>query len=421
MFLLLLAACSPTVVVALTPADPDPSRDIGYAAPTGFPQITVNCEGGAEFETISDAIDAAEDGDWIEVAPCTYEEGLDYQGKTLWIASTGSSADTILDARNQRAITAIDGTGDGTALVGFTIQNARDSTVAAIYVEQSALRLEDVQIQDSAGSYAIIYASSADLELQDVSIDDSNRVGYYGMLVMSRGSVSADNLSISCPSSTYATYFGHGTLFLDHSDLDCDSGYALVDEHSTGRVHRSTLSGQISIENEDDHYTDGLIFENDVVRSNMNVTYGAVTVRNSILEGAALILSQVYTVALQSSVLTKTGCVINNSFTPPAADTADSGDTAADSAVPDQSIDVSYSDFYRVGHENCDSVTTYSGSDGNIAEDPLFTDADAGDYSTLSGSPLIDAGLPDTVYDDPDGTTNDIGIYGGPRSAGGGW
>ena len=29
------------------------------------------------------------------------QESLDYQGKTLWIASTGSSADTFLDAHNQ--------------------------------------------------------------------------------------------------------------------------------------------------------------------------------------------------------------------------------------------------------------------------------------------------------------------------------
>lgn len=415
--LLLLAACSPNVVVALTPVDPEPARDVtslgdAYAAPTGFPEITVSCEGGADFETIGDAIDEAQDGDWIEVAPCTYRESLDFQGKSLWIASTGSSADTFLDAHNQRAITATYGTGDGSALVGFTIENARDSSAAAIYVEQSALRLQDVQIQDSTGSYAVIYLYSADLELQDVTIDDSNRAGYYGMLYMSRGAVSADNLSITCPSSTYATYFGHGSLYIDHSDLDCDGGYSLVNVHSTGRVHRSSLRGTVDLENEDDHYTDGLIFENDTVHSNVNVTYGAVTLRNSILDGSALILDQVYTLTLQSSVVTHIGCAVNNSFT---ANT----DTASD--APDQSIEVSYSDFYKVGTENCDTITTYSGSDGNIAEDPLFTDADAGDYSTATGSPLIDAGLPDAVYDDPDGSRNDIGIYGGPRSVGGGW
>ena len=76
MLTLLLAACSPTVIVALTPAQPQPARDASYAAPTGFPEITVNCEGGADFDNISDAIDAASDGDWIEVAPCTYQESM---------------------------------------------------------------------------------------------------------------------------------------------------------------------------------------------------------------------------------------------------------------------------------------------------------------------------------------------------------
>ena len=53
----------------------------------------------------------------------------------------------------------------------------------------------------------------------------------------------------------------------------------------------------------------------------------------------------------------------------------------------------------------------YGGSSGfgDISLDPLFADPTAGDYSLQSTSPCIDAGNPDPLYMDPDGTRNDIG------------
>ncbi len=62
--------------------------------------------------------------------------------------------------------------------------------------------------------------------------------------------------------------------------------------------------------------------------------------------------------------------------------------------------------------------------EGNIDADPLFmqpTQGDGIDYDGLSAqwwlqddSPCIDAGNPDPIYNDPDGTRNDMGAYGGP-------
>jgi hypothetical protein len=50
---------------------------------------------------------------------------------------------------------------------------------------------------------------------------------------------------------------------------------------------------------------------------------------------------------------------------------------------------------------------------GNISADPLFWDPSALDYSLQLGSSCIDAGDPDPVYNDPDGTRNDMGFIGG--------
>ena len=53
---------------------------------------------------------------------------------------------------------------------------------------------------------------------------------------------------------------------------------------------------------------------------------------------------------------------------------------------------------------------------GEIHQDPVFEDSD---YHLAEGSPCIDTGAPGSKYNDPDGTRNDMGAYGGPGAAGG--
>ncbi len=71
--------------------------------------------------------------------------------------------------------------------------------------------------------------------------------------------------------------------------------------------------------------------------------------------------------------------------------------------------------------------------EGNINEDPLFVNPSLGngpefsgmdaDWSLSINSPSINAGNPESIYNDPDGSRNDMGAFGGPLSmnSGGGW
>jgi len=54
---------------------------------------------------------------------------------------------------------------------------------------------------------------------------------------------------------------------------------------------------------------------------------------------------------------------------------------------------------------------------GDISSDPLYVDASNSDYHLAANSPSIDSGRPIAADNDPDGTRNDQGTYGGAFAA----
>lgn len=53
----------------------------------------------------------------------------------------------------------------------------------------------------------------------------------------------------------------------------------------------------------------------------------------------------------------------------------------------------------------------------SFTDSPYFVRGNVGDFRLASWSPCIDAGAPGAGFMDPDGTTNDVGAYGGPGAA----
>jgi hypothetical protein len=51
---------------------------------------------------------------------------------------------------------------------------------------------------------------------------------------------------------------------------------------------------------------------------------------------------------------------------------------------------------------------------GNIDTDPFFVDSQNSDFHLQSNSPCIDMGNPEFSFNDPDGSRNDMGAFGGP-------
>lgn len=69
---------------------------------------------------------------------------------------------------------------------------------------------------------------------------------------------------------------------------------------------------------------------------------------------------------------------------------------------------VTYSDVWNNG---IDFNGVSGAGAGNISVNPLFENAAAGDFQLSADSPCIDAGSPDSQFNDPDGTVNDMGAF----------
>jgi hypothetical protein len=90
----------------------------------------------ADFSSIQDAIDDSGtiDGDQIEVAPGTYPEAVNFNGKMVRLYSSGGPAVTTIDANglDSSVVTCDSGEGPDTILEGFTITGGSGTTVGAV-------------------------------------------------------------------------------------------------------------------------------------------------------------------------------------------------------------------------------------------------------------------------------------------------
>lgn len=89
--------------------------------------LTVDDDAPADYTRIQDAINAAYDGDTVEVAEGHYYENIDFRGKAITVTSTDpcdpcTIADTIIDANGDGIVVSFHSDeGPDTVITGFTI------------------------------------------------------------------------------------------------------------------------------------------------------------------------------------------------------------------------------------------------------------------------------------------------------------
>jgi hypothetical protein len=93
---------------------------------------TINVPAGQP--TIQGAINAASNGDTVLVAPGTYPENINFEGKAITVTSSGGPAVTTINGGgNGPVVLFVSGEGTGSVLSGFTITNGNSNSGSQLW------------------------------------------------------------------------------------------------------------------------------------------------------------------------------------------------------------------------------------------------------------------------------------------------
>ena len=177
---------------------------------------------------------------------------------------------------------------------------------------------------------------------------------------------------------------GVSTIVLNDTKASTIDGFVFNGGSSVTDAVVKVYNGSVLIRN---------VFQNltATASNNIEVYGGATVVNNTVYNGSA---------AIEINSGTGTPVIRNNIF------------SYTSFGVRTLSYDATVR-TYNCVFGNTFSYTGFDENPGNgdITLDPLFKNPLDNDFRLLQGSPAIDAGHPDVQYNDPDGSTNDMGAY----------
>ena len=156
-------------------------------------------------ESIQAAIDTAQAGDRIVVAPGTYFESLDMRGRLVELTSSDGPEVTVVDADSGGSVIwAHSGETAGTRISGFTLRNGFNVRGGGVLIEGASPEVSDLIIEecgssaDGAGIYVRNWCSPL---LENLVVRHCNSAQFGGGIAVYRasptirGSIIHDNLS----------------------------------------------------------------------------------------------------------------------------------------------------------------------------------------------------------------------------------
>jgi parallel beta-helix repeat protein len=323
----------------------------GVGCATAPATRVVDPGGGGDFLTIQAAIDAAYDGDIIDLVDATYtgdgNRDLDYHGKAVTVRSQSHDASAcIIDCEGSsgdphRGIYFNDGEGAASVISHVTITNAWQNYGGGIRVSDGSSPTIDNCVFSSCTSSdggGIMVASSSDASITNCRFVDNSASNGGGAI-----RVNTSNPTISsCEFENNFGYWGGGALYFHNGDAtvtDCLFA-GNTSEYWGGAVH--------SAETDSDPILQGCTF------------YG-----NGAEYGGAVYVRLSGDITLENCIL---------SFSTEGEAVYRSGTSST--------VSLTCSDVYgNTGGDYVGGIAGLQGTDGNISEDPFFCDATTGDFS----------------------------------------
>ncbi len=326
------------------------------------------------FKTIKEAINAAGDGDTVRVAPGRHAESLLVRGlleESLSLVGSGPDVTTI-DAGGGPCPVSFVGMRyewldvkpppwetqpkPSFRIEGFTITNSANDAVGAIYCSNGNITIKDCKLTGNSSTFgAGIFLDECSAVISGCELSGNSAEQGGGLYVWASEVVVTD-------------------CFI--SENTASEGGGISCWYSRPQVVRTVLSKNASGKG-------GALLCEESPAILVNCT----VVGNSASEGAGGIhchepAPRQSLPLIMNSILWGNGMTFSGRLGP----------------------EMSFSDI---------EDPSFSGLDGNISAPPMFVDAAAGDYNLVSGSPCIDMGNPDPVYNDEDASRCDMGAFGG--------
>jgi hypothetical protein len=335
--------------------DADGDADSDADTDTGVVSYDVCAAGGAPFAELQDAIDAASDGDTLHVCAGTYD-GIVLSGTDLTLVGVDGAAVTTVRSQSGHGVEL---TGGTVSMTGFTVRTLAPSGTYGWSQTGGEAVLTDVVFSANAGHTAVNVVGGS-VVLERCTLEDNDGVDGF---VLNIGFPAEHSV---VRHSVFRGNDGRGSVVRLVSAVVEFSNNLVVDNTTTAAV--VDASGGALLHN-------NVIYNNSTTGQNVVVASG-VEFHSNLIEANS-----------------STNVTVQTAFGQP--------------------ILPLYNDAY--GNSGGDTI---SDGIGNLVLDCRMVDPANGDYHLDPAlSACVDAGHPAAVWNDLEGTRNDVGAYGGPYGA----
>jgi len=380
-------------------------RNLLFAKPLLIPFLLASClpiataakviQVPQQQPTIQDGINAASNGDIVQVSPGTYTENINLNGKAITVVSVAGPKTTIIDGGHISSVVTINsGETPDSILKGFTLRNgtATENGGGGIMIYESSPTIEENIIEKNTacgGGGGGVYLDSSSADVKNNVIRNnaqgncSGGIGGGGIAVSGASSAQIigniiEKNSWSSASGGGIALNGAGIPTIMNNIIASNSAYNNGGGICVGNSGHELIIQNLIIGNSANQ---GAGISLSVPESAVGPLLVSNTVANNLgaTEGSAL-----YVGGFDSEVE-----LYNNIFTGPDGQNAVYCDPGNDQQPPLFANNDGYSSSGTGFQGTCSSE---SGTNGNISADPLFVNIEQHNYQLQAGSSAINAG-----------------------------